>query len=115
VVTSHHQEDLLYLLAVLNSKLAIFYIKERYPASSYNQGTTFTKDMINSLPLPNATENQRSEITNMVDRVITLAAADDFKQDNDTLDAINELQEMIDQSIYRLYSLTADEISSIEY
>ena len=115
VVTSHHEENLLYLLAVLNSKLAIFYIKERYPASSYNQGTTFTKEMINNLPLPKATEIQQTEITNMAGSIITLAAANDFDKNKDTQATVKELQERIDQLLYGLYSLTPEEIASIEY
>jgi hypothetical protein len=49
VVTS----DYLYLaLAIINSEIAIFYIKQKYQGSSYNQGITFTKTMINNLPSP---------------------------------------------------------------
>ena len=36
---------LYYISAVINSKLAFFYLSQKYPSSSYNGGITFTKDM----------------------------------------------------------------------
>lgn len=50
LITSPSLEDLKFLPSIINSSVAFFYLKERYPASSYNQGTTFTKEMINDLP-----------------------------------------------------------------
>ncbi len=52
MVTAKDVKTLKLLLAILNSSLVFRILKEKYPAFSYNQGTTFTKDMINNLPLP---------------------------------------------------------------
>ncbi|MDR0609393.1 MAG: N-6 DNA methylase [Planctomycetaceae bacterium] len=40
------------VMALLNSKLAISYIKGKYCGATYNQGITFTKEMILNLPCP---------------------------------------------------------------
>ena len=54
--TSSEPDNLYLALGILNSKFALFYIKNRYPASSYNEGITFTKDMLMDLPIPNSAE-----------------------------------------------------------
>jgi hypothetical protein len=40
------------IMGLLNSKLVIFYIKEKYRGATYNQGVTFTTEMILNLPCP---------------------------------------------------------------
>jgi methylase of polypeptide subunit release factors len=52
VAFAKSREDLLLAAAFLNSRLLAFYLKERHSASSYNGGITFTKDMLNRLPIP---------------------------------------------------------------
>ncbi|TAL15879.1 class I SAM-dependent DNA methyltransferase [bacterium] len=52
VVTSKSKENLYFLLLLLNTPIMFFYIKEKYRGSSYNQGITFTKDMVNDFPVP---------------------------------------------------------------
>ena len=51
VVHSDNIDHLYLLLAILNSKVASFYIKTKYSSSSYCGGITFTKDMINKMPI----------------------------------------------------------------
>lgn len=51
IIPFNDANELRYLLAILNSKIMIFYIKQKYSSSSYNGGINFTKDMINNLPL----------------------------------------------------------------
>jgi len=103
VFTAKESINLVLASFILNSKLAIFYIKEKYRGSSYNQGISFTKQMINSFPIPNDCEG-------------LLSYAKDFQQysqqhieDNKQaiIDEINNL-------VYSSYGLGADEINVIE-
>lgn len=49
----HNKENILKsLLSFINSKLPIFYIKNKYQSASYNGWISFTKDMLNNLPIP---------------------------------------------------------------
>lgn len=117
MVTSHDIKTLRYLLAILNSKLAFFYIRERYPASSYNQGTTFTKEMINNLPLPKTTQNKQNDFINIVDTILSLTESDDFVEDKEKQASVQELEHQIDQMVYELYGLgklSGEEIKTIE-
>lgn len=107
MVTSESPESLKFLLGLLNSKLAFFYLKEKYPASSYNLGTTFTKDMINNLPIPAFSEERSAEMILVVDRIVAA------KKANPAADT-SALEREIDQQVYALYGLTPEEIAIVE-
>jgi hypothetical protein len=107
MVTSDSLESLKFLLGLLNSKLAFFYLKEKYPASSYNLGTTFTKDMINNLPIPALSEKGSREVILVVDRIVA------EKQIDPAADT-SALEREIDQLVYALYGLTPEEIAIVE-
>lgn len=107
MITSEKLVSLKFLLGVLNSKVVFFYLKEKYPASSYNLGTTFTKDMINNLPIPKILDKGSSDMILVVDRIL---AAKHEDQSADT----SALEREIDQLVYALYGLTPDEIAIVE-
>jgi hypothetical protein len=52
--------------------LIFYYTKEKYYSSSYNQGTTFTKDMINGIPFPKVNGNIRKKIVSTVERILAV-------------------------------------------
>ena len=107
LISSDNTETLKLLLAIVNSSLAFFYIREKYPSSSYNQGTTFTKEMLNELPLPELVPKDVAKLVSIVDRI--LAA----KQRDAGAD-VSGLEREIDELVYALYGLTADEIKLVE-
>jgi hypothetical protein len=107
LIASNNAETLRLLLAIVNSALAFFYIKEKYPASSYNQGTTFTKEMLNTLPIPEIAVAQRSKLVSLIDRIL---AAKQRDAEADT----SALEREIDQLVYALYGLTPEEIQIVE-
>jgi len=107
LITSVTLEGLKFLLAIVNSTLAFFYLKEKYIASSYNQGTTFTKEMINNLPIPAIQPNERAKLISIVDR--TLAT----KRRNPEADTV-DLEGEIDGLVYELYGLSKEEIATVE-
>jgi hypothetical protein len=47
------------LAGVINSRLASFYVKQKYASASYNGGVNFTPDMLNSIPLPQVLDEGR--------------------------------------------------------
>ena len=95
-------------MAIINSKFASFYLKERFPASSYNQGTTFTVDMVNGLPFPEVISGEaRSKILDLVNRILIL------KNENPVRDC-KELESDLNSAIYSIYALSPEEIALIE-
>jgi len=107
MVTSESPEGLKFLLGLLNSKLVFFYLKEKYPASSYNLGTTFTKDMINNLPIPALSGKRSGGMIEVIERIIAA------KKTNPAADT-SALEREIDQQVYALYGLTPEEIAIVE-
>jgi len=59
LLISEDENNLRFLLVLLNSQLPIFYIKQKYSASSYNGGITFTKEMIGGFPIANFSDKER--------------------------------------------------------
>jgi hypothetical protein len=106
VLTSSDAASLKYICAILNSKLILNYIKERYSSSSYNGGIVFTKEMINDIPLP-TDENKRTEIVALVNQILAL------KKQKPSADT-SALEKEIDQLVYALYDLTLAEIAIVE-
>lgn len=110
VVIDDDNTKLKFLSAIINSKLAFFYIKELYSSNSYCGGINFTRDMIGSLPIPkinSKNQNLVDEIINLVNQILAL------KTENSSAD-ISKLEKDIDNLIYKLYNLTPKEIEVIE-
>lgn len=100
--------NILYLLlGIINSKLALFYIKEKYASSSYNGGINFTKDMINNFPIKNGHEDSFEKIRVLALRIVQI------KSDNYKLSTA-DLEDEIDKLIYEIYGLTEEEIMIVE-
>jgi type I restriction-modification system DNA methylase subunit len=107
MITTDHADDLKLLLAIVNSSIVFFYLKEKYPASSYNQGTTFTKLMINDMPIPEIASADRVKLVTFVDQILSA------KRDNPAADA-TAWEHEIDHLVYKLYELTDGEIAIVE-
>jgi len=107
LITSSNLETLKLVAAILNSSVPFFYLKEKYPASSYNQGTTFTKEMFNDLPIPEIKANDRAKLVSSVDKIVAVKQRD---AEADT----SALEREIDRLVYELYELTPEEIAIVE-
>ena len=95
------------LLGIINSKLASFYVKEKYASSSYNGGINFNKDMLNNFPVKNGHNVEFNQIRDIVRKII------DIKSVNYYADTKAE-ERQIDNILYDIYGLTADEILIVE-
>lgn len=90
--------------AFINSKVSIFYIKQRYSSSSYNGGINFTKDMINMLPWPCLCEEQRQELLQCVDAILEQESNEQGASEN---------ERRIDAIFFKAFDLSESEISRI--
>lgn len=107
MITGQNLADLKIAMALLNCPLAPFYFKERYPAASYNQGTTFTKEMLNAYPVPALSKIGRAEILALVDKLLVRKRANPESDQS-------PIEGEINNAIYKLYGLTAEEIEIVE-
>ena len=101
IVTAGSIRRLKLLVAILNHPIAMFYMKERYPAASYNQGTSFTKDMINSFPLPKMSEADVDKLVSMVDEIVT---------ERSNQRSSDVIEERLRSQIFDLYRLSPADI-----
>ena len=98
-----------YILGVLNSKITRFY----FPliASGLGSETSrYFKQFVVKIPIPritNENESIASSIENLTKQIVTLKRQD-FSTDTDCLEA------RIDQFVYKLYALNADEIRLLD-
>lgn len=107
VICSNIDDDLKFLTALINSKLMFNYIKIKYASSSYCGGITFSKDMINNLPIPVGYLNYKSLFISLIDRIIS--------KKSENFEAITyELEKEVDYFVYKLYDLTYDEVKVVD-
>lgn len=57
-----------FLAGIVNSKVASFYVKQKYASASYNGGVNFTPDMINSIPIPK--KIKKAAIAGLVEKIV---------------------------------------------
>ncbi|MGC4128621.1 MAG: Eco57I restriction-modification methylase domain-containing protein [Bergeyella sp.] len=100
-----NEENLYFPLALINSNISIFYIREKYRGASYNQGINFNPDMINNLPIPPMTESTKNKIIFLTQSILS-----SIGENKD----ISELQRELDLIFYKLYNLSDEEIAIIE-
>jgi len=98
--------DFSFLLAILNSKLAFWFISK---ISTQMRGGwySFEAKYIKFIPVPNGSISLKSEITNYVNKILKI------KNENPGIDS-SALESEINQLVYRLYGLTEEEIGIIE-
>jgi hypothetical protein len=99
------ENELLFPLALINSKISLFYIKEKYRGSSYNQGINFNPDMLNNLPVPLIGKPTMHLIVSSVKKLIK-----ESEKEHDTV----QLEQELNNVFYKLYELTYDEVKVID-
>jgi hypothetical protein len=99
--TKNSADELFAILSIINSKLPLFYIKEKYRGSSYNQGVNFNTDMINNLPIPKIPIAVNDDIKILSKYIIFLLP----KNLTDVSEQIipTYFEQIIDSMVYELY------------
>ncbi|MTJ22197.1 type II restriction endonuclease [Dolichospermum sp. UHCC 0352] len=90
------------LLAILNSSVVTFlfhHLLSKLQGDFYEPSSIFMKDF----PIPPATESQRKAIENLIQKCLAAKGKD-----------VKNIETEIDQLVYQLYELTAEEIKIIE-
>ncbi len=89
------------MLAILNSKLAEWYVQNRYEKKG---GGRLNKNKLQDFPVPDITTKQKTELTNIVEQIL----------ENPDNPNVPSLEEELNRLIYDLYELTSAEIKLIE-
>jgi hypothetical protein len=102
-----NNQDLQYLWAILNSKLATFYHFNHSPKATKGAFPKILVQDIKEFPLPAVTESQKQTIIELVDKVLS------EKKENPQANT-GDLENDIDKQVYHLYNLTYDEILIVD-
>ena len=105
------------MCAIINSKLAFFYLSQKYPSSSYNGGITFTKDMIKNFPYIMPPDEINTKINGLVQEVIIESTKLKHMNQNEIEKQdriVQSIQREINKEIYKLYELSHIDIEIIE-
>jgi hypothetical protein len=106
-------ESLKYLLAVLNSKLCLFYFSLICNSSGMDT-IQWKKFALEKLPIMKIDNVKQQPFIDMVDKIINITKQNDYLLNKEKQKKVKELEEQIDQMIYQLYNLTEGEIEIVE-
>ena len=100
------ESDFLYLLAILNSKIAFWFISK---ISTQMRGGwySFESKYIKNIPIPEGSLDKRKEIDNLVIKLLS------NKKQNPSADTA-ALEAEIERLVYKLYGLSEEEIGIVE-
>ena len=108
VLHNFKKYDILFVLALLNSKLVDYYYRITNESKHLNGGALpFDTESVKVIPIPEASKEQQQEIVEIVDRIL------DKRKVNLNSDT-SALEREIDQKVYELYGLTDEEIKIFE-
>jgi len=95
------------VLAILNSKLLSFVYKVLYGGMHMGGGyLRFRSNCLNELPVPEISDSENKKLKNLVAEMLTLTKHGNSIDEN--------VDDKIDQMVYKLYGLTEEEIKIVE-
>jgi len=95
-----------YLIALLNSKPVTYFFKSFYAGGGLGEtGIRYKKAFLENLPIPHISERAQAPFIKIVDEIL-----EKKKNGIDT----GDLERKIDEMVYELYELTAEEIKIVE-
>lgn len=108
VLHNFKKYDILFVLALLNSKLVDYYYRITNESKHLNGGALpFDTESVKVIPIPEASKAHQQEIESIVKQILSR------KQTVPTADT-SDLEQQIDELVYELYGLTEDEITVVE-
>lgn len=108
ILENTNEYNLKLLIGILNSKLESFWLIRKYNSQAMSgEAINVSTPVVENLPLPDLSENDKQDIINLVDKILAAKKADSSA---DT----TEWEKQIDQKVYELYGLTPEEIAIVE-
>ncbi len=102
-----------YILAILNSKISYYFMLKT--ASTLGESSLrWKKIFVEQLPIPKITETEQQPFIDLVDKIMELKKMDCHEANASRNDEVTELENKIDEMVYKLYGLSEDEIRVVE-
>ena len=111
--------DLKFILSLLNSKLYSFLYEILYSGMHMGGGyLRYRSKFLENLPITesvlNCTKNSQQLFINLVDQILAITKDVDYLENPDKQAKVKNLENQIDQLVYKLYDLTPEEIKIVE-
>ncbi len=113
VFIKNKQQNIKYILAILNSKL-MDYIVKRYLINYSELTVAFYNSILKVTPIKEISEKNQKPFINLVDKILSITKSKDYLDNSDKQAKVKRLEKEIDQLVYKLYGLTKEEINVIE-
>lgn len=114
ILKSNGSASLFIPLAIFNSTLISFYIKESFGVLGIDGGINFTAGLVENLPLPNFKKELSKKVIILVEKILEVVKDRDFIQNTVKQTKVKEYEKQIDRLVYNLYNLSPDEIEIVE-
>jgi len=107
------KQDLRYFLAILNSKIMWFFLKN---TGDVLRGGyfTFKTQYMKPFNIPEPSKKDEISLINLVNEMIKLVNDTSLKDEDNKLKNIQEIENQIDELVYKLYNITDEEKVIIE-
>jgi hypothetical protein len=103
-----------YILALLNSKLISFWFMYKFGKLQRGIFPQFKINELKLFPIKEISSTVQKPFTELVDRVLTITKSEEYLENSAKQIKVKELEKQIDQLVYKLYNLTAEEIKIVE-
>jgi type I restriction-modification system DNA methylase subunit len=103
--------DPLYLLAIINSKLMSFYHVNTSPKAKKGIFPKILVDDVRQLPIKPASRTEQEPLANLARAAMSIYCKTHWSEASD---AAADIERQIDQHVYELYGLTAEDIAIVE-
>jgi len=113
ILKDEYKNDYLFLLALLNSRLVNFYYANNFSNNS-ELTVNISKTYLEQIPIAKHIQSQKIEINETVDQILAITKSEGYQNNELKQAEVKELEKQIDQMVYKLYGLTAEEIAIVE-
>ncbi|MGA1979677.1 MAG: N-6 DNA methylase [Sedimentisphaerales bacterium] len=112
---------LYYLLALLNSPLMTYYARAKNILTKGSSGSAIRLPMgrnkglgLKNFPVKRISPDEQIVLIDLVKNILLATESEDYLKDSAKQASAKQYQKQIDQMVYNLYGLTADEIAIVE-
>lgn len=110
---NNNRLDILYLLALFNSKLLAFYYKNISLETARAMAQTDI-ETLETLPIKEISKKEQESLVSLVEKILVLTKDKEYLENSTKQAKVHDYEKQIDQFVYKLYGLTPEEIKIVE-
>ena len=106
--------SLKYLIGILNSKYITWYARyNKIIKTGHKKQPQIRIKGINSIPIKKISESEQKPYIEIVDKILAITKSVDYSENPAKKAEVKEYEKQIDEMVYELYGLTAEEIGIV--